>query len=653
MKPVGKKRTAKFKKSQGDIQNAFFSHNKRFLVLFVGKEQVSSYYAGIQGDIAILWDLKTNQQKKTFSSEGYDVILSPDEHFIVLLPPAYDYGEDKEIFVWDTNAKKQHVKLKGGEGPVAFAPNGRFIATSCENSKTICLWDINTGVKLAKLAGHNSEIHDIKFSPDGNHILTAAGDSILGSGASPADTQALGYDNTARIWNINLNKKIRFLRITNFEDTFEFIDTTFAFSPNSQYVATLSKDGMAYLWDVETGEQLLMQDLGERFWRAGYFSIRFTPDNKSIFLEDTRMNVAWLWNIKNNKLSTFFSHGENEEEESADLFSLFLFTDEKILGISPNYQYVLIEKYDNTATKIAQVLEISTLEQVAVLEKYELNNEVSFSPLGQYVLSVSEVDFATEEHGEPFKQGIAKIWETKTGKLLSVLGEYKSGTTVSTFFSPDEKFVLIYSRTDMENYSLNIWKVKTGKRFASIESKNFDIEDFYDFRITFTHNGQYFITNSSSGIWDINTGKQLENTDHIPPGGIFGPKGKYLVTWETFPKNDATLWNASSGKQVAVLTGHTQSIYKIMFSLNGQHVITYSSDNTTRIWNVKTGQQATMLKGYNALLSPDGQHLITDSVDGIVRLYPVFPTTQDLIDYARKIVPHQLSAEQRKQLFLE
>jgi hypothetical protein len=45
--------------------------------------------------------------------------------------------------------------------------------------------------------------------------------------------------------------------------------------------------------------------------------------------------------------------------------------------------------------------------------------------------------------------------------------------------------------------------------------------------------------------------------------------------------------------------------------------------------------------------------VVTASDDRTARIWPVFPTTSALIDYARSIVPRQLTPKQGQQLFLE
>ena len=45
--------------------------------------------------------------------------------------------------------------------------------------------------------------------------------------------------------------------------------------------------------------------------------------------------------------------------------------------------------------------------------------------------------------------------------------------------------------------------------------------------------------------------------------------------------------------------------------------------------------------------------MVTASGDDTAKIWRVFRTTQELIDYAKGIVPRQLTSEQRKQFFLE
>jgi WD40 repeat protein len=120
----------------------------------------------------------------------------------------------------------------------------------------------------------------------------------------------------------------------------------------------------------------------------------------------------------------------------------------------------------------------------------------------------------------------------------------------------------------------------------------------------------------------------------------------------------ARLWDAASGIALATLAGHSGPIRSAAFSPNGARVVTASEDHTARLWDAASGKALTTLDGHTALVSsaafsPDGTRVITASEDSTAEIWRVFPTTQELIDYAKSIVPRQLTPEERKEFFLE
>ena len=87
-------------------------------------------------------------------------------------------------------------------------------------------------------------------------------------------------------------------------------------------------------------------------------------------------------------------------------------------------------------------------------------------------------------------------------------------------------------------------------------------------------------------------------------------------------------------------------------------MVTASEDKTARLWDAASGKSLAVLSGHalavrTAAFSPDGQRVVTASDDDTARLWAVLPEGQALIDYAKSIVPRQLTPEQRKQFFLE
>ncbi len=102
---------------------------------------------------------------------------------------------------------------------------------------------------------------------------------------------------------------------------------------------------------------------------------------------------------------------------------------------------------------------------------------------------------------------------------------------------------------------------------------------------------------------------------------------------------------------------HSGAVTQVVFSPNGETVITTSRDGTARMWRVATGAEFTQLPGHtetvrHAAFSPDGTLVATVSDDRIGRIFRVFPTTQAMIDHARTVVPRELTPCERKRFFL-
>jgi WD40 repeat protein len=56
------------------------------------------------------------------------------------------------------------------------------------------------------------------------------------------------------------------------------------------------------------------------------------------------------------------------------------------------------------------------------------------------------------------------------------------------------------------------------------------------------------------------------------------------------------IWNVTTGEVEAELKGHTDSVGSVAFSQDGRQVISGSDDQSVRIWNVTTGEVVAELK---------------------------------------------------------
>jgi WD40 repeat protein len=60
----------------------------------------------------------------------------------------------------------------------------------------------------------------------------------------------------------------------------------------------------------------------------------------------------------------------------------------------------------------------------------------------------------------------------------------------------------------------------------------------------------------------------------------------------------ARVWDAESGKELALLAGHTKAVNRASFSPDGKRVVTASDDGTARVWDAESGKMMLALPGH-------------------------------------------------------
>ena len=115
-------------------------------------------------------------------------------------------------------------------------------------------------------------------------------------------------------------------------------------------------------------------------------------------------------------------------------------------------------------------------------------------------------------------------------------------------------------------------------------------------------------------------------------GGRVGGLGRLLDSHRPKPgERDFRGWEwyylqSLLHRDLRTLWGHTDEVWSVAWSPDGQHVASASDDHTVRIWDVAEGKTIHVLRGHTAAVrsvawSPDGRYVASASHDGTVRMW--------------------------------
>ena len=147
---------------------------------------------------------------------------------------------------------------------------------------------------------------------------------------------------------------------------------------------------------------------------------------------------------------------------------------------------------------------------------------------------------------------------------------------------------------------------------------------------SFSPDGAKVVTASFDGttrLWDAVSGKDvavLRDPGGTVSSAAFSPDGLRIVT--ASGDKTARVWDLASGQEIAVLRGHEKDVVSAAFSPDGSRVVTASADGTTRIWDAMMGKEIAVLRGHgdpknSAAFSPDGKRIVTASEDTTARIW--------------------------------
>ena len=190
----------------------------------------------------------------------------------------------KEAFIWDAAEVRILHRLAHNDviNYLCADPSGRRIAT-CSKDASAKVWDSESGRQLGPDLRHKDGVGYAAFSPDGSYLATT------------------GFDATVRLWqldNAGATSKYEF----DIGSPGDFV----GFSPDSQFVAATDNRCSTYVWNIATAEKVLETEAireSTQFnnpW-AVYPFPRFSADGATSVAVGPDANTACVWDFRQGK----------------------------------------------------------------------------------------------------------------------------------------------------------------------------------------------------------------------------------------------------------------------------------------------------------------------------------------------------------------
>jgi WD40 repeat protein/tRNA A-37 threonylcarbamoyl transferase component Bud32 len=543
--------------------------------------------------------------------------------------------------------------LHSHEAPVYGAcssPDGARLV-SWSSDRTLRLWDCASWQQLATLRRQPGEVQCAVFTPDGSRFVSAAGSEIrawdtrsgklLRSWPCPQVTSSLAVtpdglhlvsgetkSRSARVWDLSTGQLVTELAHPG-------APGSIAVSPDGKRIAVVGGDTVR-LWDAQS-RTLLWSDQVEK---VSIETIAFSPDSSRLATGcNYPDNTIRIYDVATGKLE-FRAEGHQNRINA--------------VRFSPDSSLLASASMDQTV----RLWDVREGEALAVLRGHTSHvRDVSFNKDGSRLVSASS-------------DGTLRLWDVKIKRVIAVLLGHTDRVN-TTAFLPDGK--LIWSASN--DCSIGVWDVEQiehggvlrghtgyvydvavdcdGKRIASAawdgtvrlwdmkgrDRRALRTDTRLLLSIAFSPDGRRVAAGSRDGrlwLWDLERDRPPLQV-RLPGMGAdsvsFAPDGKRLAValgnyYPKAPGGDPTvrLLDPATGKELAVLAGHTDNLMAVRFSPDGTFIASGGYDGTVRVWESNSTRLVTTLHGHAGTVhavewSAASDLLASASEDRTVRLW--------------------------------
>jgi WD40 repeat protein len=571
-------------------------------------------------------------------------------------------------------SSRVELEVPGVGGWLAWSPRGVFVTEGPEDSGLIDIRDADSGDSVLSFRGHDGDVNQVAFSPDGSKLATSGDDGKLKvwdpstgrllsslSGSGPAFGPSFSADGwlVAAVWDargdirvldLSKDRVISHVRVEGATST--------ALSPDGKRlaVASFTGQGSSGVFDVQTGEKVFRLSRGEER------GVSWSPDGR--FVAAGSNDSIGVWRAATGRLQhTLLGHG-------GLVWSV---------ASSPDSARLVTGASDG-------IVKVWEIEERGVRELWTLSaggtrtgvSGVAFSPDGSRVmagdLSVSSVTiwdlgpsgdaewvnlpaagFPAAEFTPDWRRvvtgssetrfgGAVTIWDLRTERELRTIGPAADYFRFGSFdVSPDGRSVALGGASKRGGFggasAARAWDTSTGAELYRIGAR-LDVNE-----VSFSPDGEHLATASWNGTVKIvdPSGRVIRVLREDEGFGLadiaFSPDGRQVAT-AAFPREESResrvrIWDWERGEAVRTISSDIASWPSVDFDSTGSRIVT-AGPGPVVIWDVKSGSSVATLAGLSggvieAVFSPDGSRVATAGDDGAVRLFEATTGAQHLV----------------------
>ncbi|HNT78896.1 MAG TPA: WD40 repeat domain-containing protein, partial [Anaerolineae bacterium] len=397
---------------------------------------------------------------------------------------------------------------------LARSPDGRWLAT-CANNRSVRLWELQDGAAGAINEDHEYGVVSVTWHP--TRQLIASG----------------GTDSTVRVWNGGWLSGSRVLR--GHSGHVHGV----AWHPGGRQLASASDDDTVRIWDpFRPTPQAAQRPQHKDRVRA----LAWSPDGRFVVSGgDYKDHKLGIWDGATGELlQTLAGH-------STSIEALAFSPDGTRLACGAKFGYEGGQRITLWDTATWRALGTANYKSEYMYDVVSL----AFSPDGQLVAGGSS-------------DCLVFVWHTESRRMKTVLQGHKQyyAISIQVAFTPDGKTLITGGGSDG---LVKFWDVASDEELTTLPGKN-NAE-----MLALSPDGTRLCIGSGGQlqIWDVPERTRLKTWkgSYMLEDAAWLPDGRHILT-VSYSTNSAELWNATTGKRVAVFK-HDAPLYACAVSPDG------------------------------------------------------------------------------------